>query len=286
MKKTVLFFVLTLCTGILFGQKITTKNYPLTNYNSISLIAPLDIELKQSSQEGITITCDERLHSSILLQNDNKELKILFNWNELGRLTGSKHKNISINKKNISINKKEFVGNIKIVVNVKDLQSIKTLSSGNVEWEEDMTVKNLTLMTLSSGDIKWSGTLSAENLDISSLSSGDIEGDCKSKSLKINLQSSGNYQGDIETENLTSNLLSSGDFIAKVNALQATFILSSAGDAKVKGDINNLYVKALSSGDFLGSKINYQYAETENLASSEIHLSNSGNWVNKSIGEK
>ncbi len=275
-----IFMVASIATA--FGQEITTKEYQLTDYNSIEVTSSVDVKLVSNGKEGVSVRCDERLQPAIKIKQNGHKLQIGLNWEELKKITGKRRiRNVSINNNKVKINGMLFKGGIHITANIKNIRRIKTSSSGDVKWNGNLPTDELHLKASSSGDIKWKGILNIDKLYINCSSSGDVEGNYNGKNAFVQLSSSGDYEGEMKVETLKVKVSSSGDFIGQVKAKKATFNLSSAGDAKVKGMIDSLYVNVSSSADFHGKKIKYKYAEVKTSSNGDIYLSKSGKIVDK-----
>ncbi len=283
MKKMVnIAVMLMIITVTAFGQTVKTKNYDIVNYNKIEVSNSIDVKLVADEQEGVLVSCDERLLPAIKIEKNDEELNIGLDWDILKKITGNRrNRSVSINEHQVKINGVIFNGGIKVIVHVKQVKAITTSSSGDVEWEGSLPSKELHLKTSSSGDIQWTGVLKVDKLYITCSSSGDVEGNYTGKQAVVKLNSSGGYEGKMNVENLDADISSSGDFEGEVNAKKAMFDLNSSGDANVKGVIHSLYVEANSSADFYGKKIVYKYAEVETSSSANIYLSKSGKVVDK-----
>lgn len=260
-----------------WSQEIKTKEFHVSNYSKINVTNSLDVTLIPSDKEGVSVSCDERLLPAIKVVKKTNTLEIGLDWKEVRKIVGSRRtRSVSISKERIKINGIVFRGGINVTAYIKQIEEIKTSSSGDVEWKGSLPSEELILIAESSGDITWSGVLDVPYITIKSSSSGDIEGNIKAKHAIVKLSSSGDFEGNVEAMNLETFISSSADFLGEVNASKATFLLSSSGDAEVKGSIDSLYVKASSSADFYGKKIVYKKAEVSTKSSANIYLSKSG----------
>ncbi len=276
--------MLMIITVTAFGQTVKTKNYDIVNYNKIKVSNSIDVKLVADRQEGVSVSCDERLLPAIKIEKNDEELNIGLDWDILKKITGNRrNRSISINEHRVKINGVIFNGGIEVIVHVKQVKAITTSSFGDVEWEGSLPSKELYLKTSFSGDIQWKGVLKVDKLHITCYSSGDVEGNYTGKQAVVNLNSSGGYEGKMNVETLDADISTSGDFEGEVNAKKATFDLNSSGDANVKGVIHSLYVEASSSADFYGKKIVYKYAEIEMNSLANIYLSKSGKVVDKTL---
>ncbi len=245
-----------LITATAFGQGIKTKRYDLTNYNKIKVSSSIDVKLVANEQEGVSVSCDERLLPAIKVEKEGRKLNIGLDWKILKKICGNRrNQSVSITKNKIKINGKVFNGGIKVTAYVKQIKEIKTSSSGDVRWEGNLPTNELYLSTSSSGDIKWKGDLMIDKLHVECSSSGDVAGNYSGKLAFVKLSSSGGYKGKMNVDKLKVEISSSGDFNGKVNANTARFYLSSSGDARVNGNIGSLYVEASSSSDFYGKNL-------------------------------
>ncbi len=280
MKKIVSFAILlAIQISVLYGQKISQKEYKLSDYSKIKVSSSLDVKLVASDKEGVTLKCDERLIPGIKIEKSGQVLEIGLDWDKLDDIAGSSffNRSVNISKDKVKINGKIFKGGINIVVYVKQISEITASSSGDVYWEGNLPANKLNINSSSSGDIKWTGVLKADLLNIKCSSSGDVTGDFEGEKSSIKISSSGDYNGNLHVNLFDAHISSSGDYKGELNAQTASFDLSSSGNATVSGNIDNLRVHASSSADFYGRKIVYKNADVKTSSSARIYLSKSGN---------
>ncbi len=99
----VIFMIASMATAL--GQEIITKNYELTDYNSIEVTSAIDVKLVANNKEGVSVRCDERLLPAIKIEQNGHKLEIGLNWKELRKITGKRRiRNISINNNKVKIN--------------------------------------------------------------------------------------------------------------------------------------------------------------------------------------
>ncbi len=127
-----------------FGQEITTKEYQLSDYNSIEVTSSVDVKLVANSKEGVSVRCDERLQPAIKIKQNGHKLQIGLNWEELKKITGKRRiRNISIHNNKVKINGMLFKSGIHVTANIKNIREIKTSSLGDVEWNGNLPTTEL-----------------------------------------------------------------------------------------------------------------------------------------------
>ncbi len=284
MRRTINTVILLLAmTATIFGQKVQTKTYKISDYSKIEVKNSIDVELVAGDKEGVAVTCDSRLFPALDIEkNLFGTLEIRFDWDKVKKIVGKRRlKNTIINKERVEINGIKFEGGIKITVFVKQISEISASVASSISWEGSLPTNKLKLETSSAGGIEWSGLLELDELEIKGSSAGDIVGDIKCKTVEVNLSSAADYKGEIEAQNLNADISSAADFKATVNATKANFELGSASDARVDGNIDTCYVSVSTNSNFHGKGIVYKYAEAEASTSASVYMSKSGEIVDK-----
>lgn len=289
--------------SMMFSQEIEEKIFNVKSYNGVEVRNSVYVTLIQDGTEKVVAKCNNRLLPAIKVEKIEGTLKIGFDWKIVDKICEKgffNNRSIIIKDDYIKINGKKFNGGIKVIVHAKNIKKIKASSSGNVFIEGDLNSDDLYISASSSGDIKCKGLIKANKLNISGSSSGDIEAECKAKNVDVslsssadfegninsdiinfNISSSGDFEGNVNSESINVNISSSGDFEGDINAKKAIFNLSSSGEAKVKGVVEYLNVTASNSADFYGKEIVYKHAEVKTSSFANIHLSKSGEVIDK-----
>ncbi len=117
---------------------------------------------------------------------------------------------------------------------MKEVNSVKTTSAGDVYGESPIKSDRLELSASSAGDIKLE--VNAKNIDIDISSSGDITLKGETDMLRVDLSSAGDLNAyELRSREADISVSSAGD--ADVNVSERiTARASSAGDINYKGD--------------------------------------------------
>ncbi|HEX2968124.1 MAG TPA: head GIN domain-containing protein [Bacteroidales bacterium] len=205
---------------------VVSKERKTDSFTGIRVSSGVDVYLKQGNNISVTLEADENLHEYIITEVKNDVLHVYVD--------------------DINIRSAERK---RVYVTMKEINSIRTSSAGDVYGESPIKAGDLKLSASSAGNISLEVTADDVEVDISS--SGDIT-----------------LSGDADI--LDANLSSAGDLNAyKLKVREADISVSSAGDA----DINvseRLTARASSAGD-----INYmgepKYIDAHSSSAGGIH---------------
>ena len=205
--------------------KVVTKERNIENFTGIRVSTGIDVYLKQGDSETLSVEADENVQEYILTEVRGGVLNVY-------------------TEESIREAKRK-----RVYVTMKEVNSIRTSSAGDVYGESPIKTDRLQLSASSAGNIK---------LEVSA------------RELKVNISSSGDITISGDTEVLEADLSSAGDLNAyDLNAKEADVSVSSAGDA----DINvseKLTARASSAGD-----INYQgnpkYIDAHSSSAGGVH---------------
>lgn len=198
---------------------VVTKERKTDSFTGLKVSSGIDVYLKQGNNETVTVEADENLHEYILTEVRGGVLNVYSEYNIR-----------SADKK-------------RVYVTMKEVNSIKTTSAGDVYGESPINSDELELSASSAGNIKLEVTAKKVDLDISS--SGDITLTGETDKLRANLSSAGDLNAyDLKSREADISVSSAGD--AEVNVSERiTARASSAGDVNYRGDPK--YVDAHSS---------------------------------------
>jgi hypothetical protein len=201
---------------------VITKDRNVGSFSGIKVSSGIDVYLKQGNSESVSVEADENLHEYILTEVRGNVLNVYSEYN----IRDAERK--------------------RVYVTMKDINSIRTTSAGDVY-----------------GD----GTIKGDRLELSASSAGDIKLNVDVNDLYVDISSSGDITLTGETDNLKADLSSAGDLNAyELRSRDADVSVSSAGDA----DINvseKMVARASSAGD-----INYK-GDPKNV---DAHSSSAG----------
>ena len=205
--------------------KVTTEDRKTESFTNLKVSSGIDVYLKQGSTESVSVEADENLHEYIITEVRGGVLNVYSEYN-------IRH----AEKK-------------RVYVTMKEINSIKTTSAGDVIGE---------------------GPLNCDNLELSASSAGDIKVQATAKTIDIDISSSGDISVTGETDKLRADLSSAGDLNAyDLKAREADVSVSSAGDA----DINvseKLTARASSAGD-INYKGDPKYIDAHSSSAGGIH---------------
>jgi hypothetical protein len=219
------------CTNAQFWRtveghgKVVTKERKTDSFTGLKVSSGIDVYLKQGNDETVTVEADENLHEYILTEVRGGVLNVYSEYN----IRDAERK--------------------RVYVTMKEVNSVKTTSAGDVIGET---------------------SISGDKLELSASSAGDIKLDLKVKSLEIDISSSGDISLTGETDILRADLSSAGDLNAyDLKAREADISVSSAGDA----DINvseRITARASSAGD-INYKGDPKYVDVHSSSAGGIH---------------
>ena len=224
---TIAFIILgiTSCTHAQFWKSVTghgnvvTKERKTDSFTGLKVSSGINVYLKQGNNETVSVEADENLHEYILTEVRGGVLNVYSEY---------------------SIREAERK---RVYVTMKEVNSVKTTSAGDVFGETPINSDRLELSASSAGDIKLEVHAKNTNIDISS--SGDITISGETDMLRADLSSAGDLNAfDLKAREADVSASSAGDADVSVSE-RITARASSAGDINYKGDPK--YVDAHSS---------------------------------------
>jgi hypothetical protein len=204
------------------NKKVVTKERKTESFTGVKVSAGIDVYLKQGNNEAVSVEADENLQEYILTEVRGGVLNVYSEYN----IRDAERK--------------------RVYVTMKEVNSIKTTSAGDVIGESPIKSDRLELSASSAGDIKLEITAKDINIDISS--SGDITLSGETDRLKADLSSAGDLNAyDLKAREADVSVSSAGD--ADVNVSEKIIArASSAGDVNYKGDPKYVDVHSSSAG--------------------------------------
>lgn len=201
------------------NNKVVTKERNAENFTGVRVSTGIDVYLKQGNNEAISVEADENLHEYILTEVRDGVLHV---YTE------------------VNIRKAERK---RVYVTMKEVNSVRTSSAGDVIGETPIKCDKLKLSASSAGNIKLDVNAKEIEADISS--SGDITLTGEADMLEADLSSAGDLNAyDLKVREADISVSSAGN--ADINVSEKiTARASSAGDINYMG--NPKYVDAHSS---------------------------------------
>jgi Putative auto-transporter adhesin, head GIN domain len=202
--------------------KVVTRERKTDSFTGVKVSSGIDVYLKQGDNEKVSVEADENLHEYILTEVHGGVLNVYSEYN----IRDAERK--------------------RVYVTMKDINSVRTTSAGDVIGESPVNSEKLELSASSAGDIKLEVHAKTINLDISS--SGDMTLTGETDLLRADLSSAGDLNAyDLKSREADVSVSSAGD--ADINVSERiTARASSAGDINYKGDPKYVDVHSSSAG--------------------------------------
>ncbi|MBZ9630131.1 DUF2807 domain-containing protein [Salegentibacter sp. LM13S] len=206
--------------------EMTSEKRNTGDYDKISLVGSMDVELVSGSEGNLTIEAESNLQEYITTEVNGGTLKISI---EKGyNLRPSRNKGI------------------KVTVPFKDLDAVEVTGSGDLWNSTTITARNFSTKLTGSGDIKLD--LEVENLEGAVTGSGDIQLRGKARDFDCKVTGSGDFKAyDLRAENVEATVMGSGDIQILANKKLKAKVMGS-GDIKYKGNPENQDFKTSGSG--------------------------------------
>jgi hypothetical protein len=204
------------------NHNVVKKEREAGSFSKIKVSSGIDVFLSQGSKESITVEADENLHKYILTEIRNGELNV---YTEVG-IRDAERKRVHVTMRNI--------------------QSIRTTSAGDVLGQTPIKSDALELSASSAGSINLE--ITAREVEVNLSSSGDMTLSGKADYLDATLSSAGDLNAfDLVVKDAKVTASSAGD--ADVNVLEKIVArASSAGDITYKGNPKNVDAHSSSAG--------------------------------------
>ncbi|MBZ9731255.1 DUF2807 domain-containing protein [Salegentibacter sp. JZCK2] len=206
--------------------EMTSEKRNTGDYDEISLVGSMDVELVSGTEGNLTVEAESNLQEYITTEVSGGTLKISV---EKGyNLRPSRNKGI------------------KVTVPFKDLEGVQVTGSGDLWNSDPIKAKKFSTKLTGSGDIKLD--LEVENLEGAVTGSGDIELAGKARDFDCKVTGSGDFKAyDLKAENVEATVMGSGDIQISVNKSLKAKVMGS-GDIKYKGNPENQDFKTSGSG--------------------------------------
>ena len=204
------------------NNDVVKKERKAEFFNGVKVSTGIDVFLTQGNNEAISVEADENLHEYILTEVKGEVLHVYTDAN---------------------IRKAERK---RVYVTMKEINSIKTSSAGDVVGETAVKTDHLELSASSAGDIKIE--VYANDIDVDISSSGDITLSGEADMLSADLSSAGDLNAfNLKVREADISVSSAGD--ADINVTDRIKArASSAGDINYKGDPKYIDAHTSSAG--------------------------------------
>jgi hypothetical protein len=207
------------------NNKVVTKERNAENFTGVRVSSGINVYLKQGNNVTISVEADENLHEYILTEVRDGILHVYTEVN----IRQAERK--------------------RVYVTMKEVNSVRTSSAGDVIGETP---------------------IKCDKLELSASSAGNIKLEVNAKEIEADISSSGDITLTGEAEILNADLSSAGDLNAyDLKVSEADISVSSAGNAEINVS-EKLTARASSAGD-----INYQgspkYIDAHSSSAGGVH---------------
>lgn len=204
---------------------VITKERDAKSFDGLKVSSGVDVFLKQGDTEKITVEADENIHEYIITEVRDGVLNVYSEGN---------------------IRKAERE---RVYVTMKNVNSVRTTSAGDVTCETP---------------------IKTDRMELSASSAGDIKMELYAKEVEINISSSGDISVTGEADKMEADLSSAGDLNAyDLKVREADISVSSAGNADVNVS-ERITARASSAGDinYMG---NPKFVDAHSSSAGGIH---------------
>jgi hypothetical protein len=201
---------------------VVSRERKTDSFSGVKIGSGIDVYLKQGNNVTVTVEADENLHEYILTEVRGGILNVYSEYN----IRDAERK--------------------RVYVTMKEVNSLKTTSAGDIYGEGPINTERLELSASSAGNIKIEAH--AQDIDIDISSAGDITLTGETDKLRADLSSAGNLKAyDLKSRVADISVSSAGD--ADINVSERiTARASSAGDINYKGDPKFVDAHSSSAG--------------------------------------
>jgi hypothetical protein len=204
---------------------VVKKERKTDSFTGVKVSSGIDVYLRQGNNETVIVEADENLHEYILTEVHGGVLNVYSEYN----IRDAERK--------------------RVYVTMKDINSVRTTSAGDVIGE---------------------GPVNSEKLELSASSAGDIKLEVHAKTIDLDISSSGDMTLTGETDLLRADLSSAGDLNAfDLKSREADISVSSAGDADIYVS-ERITARASSAGD-INYKGDPKYVDAHSSSAGGIH---------------
>jgi hypothetical protein len=207
------------------NHNVVKKERRIQSFTGVKVSSGIDVYLSQGNDEKVAVEADENLHEYIITEVRNGVLNV---YSE------------------VSIRDAERK---RVYVTMKEVNSVRTTSAGDVIGQTPVKT---------------------ERLELSASSAGNIDLEVNADEITVDISSSGDVSLKGATRMLDADLSSAGDLNANdLEAREAEISVSSAGDAEVNV-IDKITARASSAGDITYSG-NPKYVDAHSSSAGGIH---------------
>lgn len=205
---------------------MVTKSRNVSNYDAISLVGSMDVELIKGTEGQLKVEAEENLQQHITTEVEGGRLKIAV-------------------EKGYSLEPSRNNG-IKVIVPVADIEEVSLTGSGDIVSNQMLTAENFEIKVTGSGNVQL--PLTAKNTKASITGSGDIDLEGSSVDFACQVTGSGDISAfDFKCENVRATVTGSGDIkVYASESLKAS--VPGSGDIEYRGNPRKEDFKTFGAG--------------------------------------
>lgn len=205
---------------------MVTKNRSVSNYDKVSLVGSMDVELVSGKEGDLKIEAESNLQQYITTEVSNGVLKISV-------------------EKGVSISPSRNMG-VKVTVPFEDLEGVALTGSGDIMGMDQIKAPEFETQVTGSGNLKLN--LNVRDLNSSITGSGDTELRGNAENFSCKVTGSGDFNAfDLKAGKVNASVSGSGDIeITALEELKAR--VSGSGDIIYLGNPEKQDFKTAGSG--------------------------------------
>lgn len=205
---------------------MVTKNRSISNYDKVSLVGSMDVDLVRGKEGELKIEAESNLQQYITTEVSNGVLKISV-------------------EKGVSISPSRNMG-VKVTVPFEDLEGVALTGSGDIQSLDQIKAAEFETQVTGSGNLKLN--LNVRDLNSSITGSGDTELRGNAETFSCKITGSGDFNAfDLKAGKVEASVSGSGDIeITAMEELQAR--VSGSGDIIYMGNPQKQDFKTAGSG--------------------------------------
>ncbi len=206
--------------------EMTTQNRSISNYEKVTLVGSMDVELISGKEGALKVEAESNLQEYITTEVNNGVLKISV-------------------KKGVSISPSGNRG-IKVIVPFEDIEGVSITGSGDIRNSDQIKANSFETRLTGSGNLKLN--LNVKDLNSAITGSGNTELKGSAENFSCTITGSGDFEAfNLRTAKAEVTISGSGDVeITATEELKAR--VSGSGDIKYNGNPKKQDFKTTGSG--------------------------------------
>lgn len=206
---------------------LTTESRSVSNYDKVSLLGSMDVELVAGKEGNLKIEAEENFMEYIITEVEDNSLKIRV-------------------KKGYNLDPSYNLG-VKVIVPFESLEAVALTGSGDIYSNDEIRSKRFDIKIVGSGDVKLFVT--AKDVKAGVTGSGDIELKGSSENFDCKVTGSGDVSAfNFKSQIVNATVLGSGD-IQVYASEELTAKTPGSGDIEYKGNPKRENFRTMGSGN-------------------------------------